>query len=103
LDFAEDYLAKGKKWRDLAVDRRSQFQDSRPLLLLYPIESQSRPRPVGKDKKSDRKPLDAVSDVLGIAIFFPRLDGDEPIGYVSANIDTTGFEEAEYEEEVIDA
>ena len=102
IDFSNDYRAAGKKWRDIAIDRMQQFPDGRPLLLLYPIERMSPPQEPPAGKKSIRKALDAVTDVLGMAIFFPKLDADEPVGYVSAPIDSSQYEDAEYKEEVLD-
>jgi hypothetical protein len=54
------------KWNTLKEKRRAHL-GNRPLLLLYPIERTSRPKP---DTKS-REPLDACGDQIGIGIVFP--------------------------------
>lgn len=71
------------KWRELKEHRRLQQGHShRPLLLLYPI---NRTSPAGRS--NDRKDLEAVHDVLGMALVFP----EDPYGfsghYVTVDLD----------------
>jgi hypothetical protein len=84
-------------WDDIKALRDGKFPDGRPLLLLYPISRDSRPF----RQNSDRLNLNAVRDVLGIAIVFPQPKRDVPLGYLRAPIDLSRFEQAEYEEEVL--
>lgn len=56
-----------------------------PLLLLYPIERRSDPRQIG-GKDPTRVPLDAVHDVLGLALCFPG-DHARAQVYVAARLD----------------
>src|SRR5699024_4884306 len=58
---------KGKTWTDL-----KKYRPDFPLLLLYPINAESSPDPKNKGAASKtREPLDAVDDLLGIALVFP--------------------------------
>ncbi|CBV44284.1 Z1 domain-containing protein [Halomonas elongata] len=58
---------KGKTWTEL-----KKYRPNLPLLLLYPINAESSPDPKRKGAASKtREPLDAVNDLLGIAIVFP--------------------------------
>lgn len=71
-------------WERLKEIRENLKADA--VLLLYPIEAQSKPRGSSKPGvKSPREPLDAKLDVLGYGIVFP---GDKHLSgtYVSANI-----------------
>lgn len=53
-------------WSMLKDLRRARIGD-RPLLLLYPVDRHSPPRP----GTTSREPLDAVGDQIGIGIVFP--------------------------------
>jgi hypothetical protein len=71
-------------WDELKALREQHSAD--PLLLLYPIEAESRPRNSGRKRaEQPREMLAAAADVLGIGIVFP---GSRQISgtYVSANI-----------------
>lgn len=57
---------RGAKWSALK-DLRKQHLGDKPLLLLYPIDRVSEPKP-GNDK---RVALDAIGDQIGIGIVFP--------------------------------
>lgn len=88
---------KGMSWTDLKGYRPA----DRPLLLLYPINAQSTPDPKNKGAASKtREPLDAVDDLLGIAIVFP---GEELAAgeYYSVELDVPASEDLD-EEDVID-
>jgi hypothetical protein len=51
--------------------RRLQFPDT-GLLVLYPIDSVSPPKPPAKGKRQLRTSLDATRDVIGLGILFPQ-------------------------------
>ena len=58
-----------------------------PLLGLYPINRTSEPDSNRRSRKKGerlRKPLDAVDDVIGVCLFFPKAAGKEQDSYVSA-------------------
>ena len=65
-----------------------------PLLLLYPIDRRSTPKQ--SNQNSDRQPLDAVHDVLGIGIVFPG-DPERSHTYISVNLDPVEAEGDEYQ------
>ena len=64
VDATQESAAAGKtpSW-----DACKALRPDVPLLLVYPIDSHSPPR----DPGSERKPLDAVADLIGIGIVFP--------------------------------
>lgn len=85
---------KGKKWEDLKELR----PEGRPLLLLYPINSESSPNPRRKGESSKtREPLDAVDDLMGVAIVFP---GEASSGgsYYSVELDVPASEDLDDED-----
>lgn len=51
--------------------RRAEVYPDTGLLLIYPIDRVSPPRPSSKEKKS-RVPMDAALTVIGLAMVFPR-------------------------------
>jgi hypothetical protein len=79
--------------RDELLDLRDSVVQDRALLLLYPISRASRP-----DRDSaGRKPLDAVEDVLGIALVFPDAEDRTPQRYMTADLSGLPREYAEEE------
>ncbi|RYD86024.1 MAG: beta-1,4-mannanase [Verrucomicrobiaceae bacterium] len=73
----------------------------RPLLLLYPIDKKSNPRPPRPRKPQVRTSLDATRNVLGLGIYFPMRD--HPKGYLEAALrpaQVEEFEDAELNEEI---
>ena len=86
---------KGKTWTELKKCR-----PNLPLLLLYPINAKSSPDPKNKGAASrTREPLDAVDDLLGIAIVFPG----EELGagdYYAVELDSPTPEELDDVDEV---
>ena len=96
-DMPDVRLASDSSWEDIKEKRAAKFQPGRALLLLYPIFRNSQPQ-LGS---SERAPLGAVRDVLGLGIVFPRPKQPVPMGYVRAPIDLSLFEQAEYEEETL--
>lgn len=53
-----------------------------PLLLLYPIDATSTPVRAA----SDREPLDAVQNVMGLGLCFPRASDDQEGAFVSVRL-----------------
>ena len=99
VDLPDRTALKNLSWDEIKAQRHATFHEGRPLLLLYPINRLSPPQ----REKSNRESLSAVSDVLGVAIIFPRASVTTAVSYVRAPIDVSRFEQAEYEEEQIDA
>jgi hypothetical protein len=96
IDLPDVPTRKDAGWGEIKTIRRTEFPEGRPLLLLYPINRNSKPR-----NEEDRAPLEAVRDVLGMAIVFPDSEKDVPLGYKRAPIDVSRYEQAEYQEEVL--
>jgi len=97
VDMPEVELPSGAGWPQIKEARSEKFKPGRALLLLYPIDRDSRPQRPG----TARAPLAAVHDVLGVGIVFPHPKKPVPLGYVRAAIDLSRFEQAEYEEETL--
>ena len=99
VDLSNRSTLMGLDWADIKRARSSEYPDGRPLLLLYPIDRESPPQ----RNKSNRERLNAVSNVLGIGIVFPEAAIPAAVSYVRAPIDASRYEEAEYQEEELDA
>jgi hypothetical protein len=85
-----------RKRRDI-LDERDERVPDRGMLLLYPIDMHSAPKP-GRDRK--RKKLGAVAHVIGIALVFPNPDDNTPQSYVTVAIpDNVDVDELELEED----
>ena len=83
-------------WRKLK-EYRAGLQGGRgfPLLLLYPINPDSRP-----SRGSNRQPLNAVDHVLGMGLVFPESPGGFSGHYITVDPDKlTGGQEAESDDE----
>lgn len=78
------------RFGDVTVGRRG-------LLLVFPIGRNSYPGP-RSDKR--RRPLDAVEDVIGIGVVFPRSSQEvqSAVDYVTAALPTVSIESVETEE-----
>jgi hypothetical protein len=59
--------ADGATWLELKAARSDVVGDRTPLLLLYVIDADSKPRRV----KSERAPLEAAGDLIGVGIVMP--------------------------------
>lgn len=69
VDFMESAVARELKETELAKARDADPRvRSKGLILLYPMDPHSEPEPANK---SSRKSLDAVDDVIGMALVFP--------------------------------
>jgi hypothetical protein len=56
-------------------------QEGRPLIVLYPISKDSTP------KTTDREPLEAVADQIGVAFSFPKAaPGSHPVNAVQVDL-----------------
>jgi hypothetical protein len=75
--------AGAKKWDALKAERPAV-----PLLLLYPIDRQSEPRPprLGDEGRPSRVALNAAGDLVGIGIVFPG-SLDHSGSYFSVELD----------------
>jgi hypothetical protein len=68
------------------------------LVVLYPIDKTSKPKPVAPGKRQ-RRPLDADADVIGVGLVFPQPGVDSPIEwkYISADLSKIDIEEEDFE------
>ena len=82
-------------WAEVKEIRQKAFKAPRPLLLLYPINRNSRAAP----SSTDRIDMNAAHDLIGIAVVFPTPKNPVPLGYKRAAIDSYVDEEPEYDEE----
>jgi hypothetical protein len=66
------------------------------LICIYPIDAASKPQ--GANKNEIRVALDAVEDLIGIALFFPRATGEHSlVDYYSADLSGLILEDIEDE------
>ena len=96
IDFSEQKFNPKAKWGDI---RKIRTIEKPPLLLVYPIDRISKP---ARNSSANRVALDAIEDVIGIGLIFPESSVDTPVGYVSAPIDRSRYEEIEFQNEVLD-
>lgn len=73
---------RAMKRSDLLKLRDTEMPDN-ALLLLYPISKNS--SPLGRDP--NRRPLDASTHVLGIALVFPSPEEDTPQSYMAVSLE----------------
>lgn len=72
------------KWKELRTLRYQRAPyDERGLLVLYPISRDSTPR----TDDSQRVPLNAVQDVIGVGLVFPEAEDPQAESYVRAQLD----------------
>lgn len=91
IDVDEEIDTSGNRsWKEL-----KEFRPEVPLLLLYPIDAESR----AKEGSSSRADLDALDDLLGIGVVFP---GSVQRGgnYLSVNLDVPTPEDLDEVEDV---
>lgn len=65
------------------------------LLVLYPIARDSKPAP----STTARAPLEAVDDVIGLAIVCPSPERDTPQGYMTVDMSKVHREELDFNED----
>lgn len=94
VDADDTAASREESWNAL-----KQRRPAVPLLLLYPIEAESRPAPknTSRDGAPTRVPLNAVNDLMGIGIVFPGLL-DRSGRYFSVELDIPTPEQLEDEE-----
>jgi hypothetical protein len=73
--------ATNKKHEKL-IQERTELHRETGCLLIYPVSRNS--APTNDAKPGQRQRLDAVEDVIGLALVFPESVNDEPTGYVAA-------------------
>ena len=105
LDVPRDELPDASGWRGWEWARLKKWREDRlgqrPLLLLYPIDMRSEPLPK-KDGTSQREPLDAAHDVLGLGLVFPQLGVDadrRPTRYIQVDLGRSSFDDEDAEDE----
>ncbi|MBW3196769.1 Z1 domain-containing protein [Marinobacter nauticus] len=81
---------KSMKWAELKIEREKQV-GSKPLLLLYVIDKDSKPQSDGSKTRSN---LEAVSDILGYGVVFPG-SKDASGNYFSVELDYVSGDEIE--------
>lgn len=91
IDAEKTDTSKGASWADLKLRRPAV-----PLLLLYPIEAESKPAPRNPSRTGQpmRVALDAAGDLMGIGIVFPG-SLDRSGGYFSVELDIPTPEQLE--------
>jgi hypothetical protein len=99
VDLPAVQIAAGIGWSEVKALRDAQTGARTPLLLLYPICRKSKAQ---ARSQKDREDMDAVHDILGMAIVFPTPAGKPVVlGYKRARIDPYLDEEPEYTEETL--
>jgi len=88
----EDRISADDSWPALRR-RRDELTDGTPLILLYPVEAQSKP-----SRSRNREALEADMDVLGVGVVFPKSD-DPGQSYVQVELPEVEYEELEMPEE----
>lgn len=102
FDCGEDGAAvTATDWSELKAARaRIVGPAPTPLLLLYPIDRNSTPRPPRPGRPSERAPLEAVGDLIGFGIVFPGA-AEGAGGYYSVRLEPPSADELEVMEDEI--
>lgn len=89
------------------TDLRSDLIGNTGLLCIYPIARDSEPRVSGTPRPGGslvvRVPLDAVDDVIGVGLFFPRDVAGQALSYKSADLSNLALETDEPDLDQLDA
>ena len=93
-DLAPDVSHEAMDEESLFALRQKEFP-THGLLVLYPIARDSKPLPTAKQ----RQPLDAVDDVIGLAMVCPSPDRDTPQGYMTVDMSNVPREELDFDED----
>lgn len=80
-------------WSDLKA-ARARIVGAIPLLLLYPIDRHSIPRPPRPGRPSERVPLEALGDLIGFGIVFPGA-AEGAGGFYSVRLEPPSADELE--------
>jgi hypothetical protein len=79
--------------------QRQRDDDGRGLLVLYPIDKDSKP----KESSTDRIALDAAGDLLGVALCFPTAgSGTEPVSTIQVDLSDVTALDVEDAEDYVD-
>jgi hypothetical protein len=82
--------------KKIMSERRQQLPDT-GLLVLYPIDKKSEPRP----GKRARRSLDAEEHVIGVGLVFPEPEGRDSEAYISADLSGVNVADIEEEEDLV--
>lgn len=93
IDADTQSIEKGEDWEAL-----KQRRPNLPLLLIYPIQAMSEPRP-RKDGAKSRVALNACDDLIGFGIVFPGMK-DRAGAYYAVELDVPTPEQLEENEEL---
>lgn len=95
VDADDTSVKAGESWADLKIRRPAV-----PLLLLYPIEAESKPsdKATSRNGEPTRVALNAAGDLMGVGIVFPG-SLDRSGGYYSVELDVPTPEQLEDEED----
>lgn len=96
LDDLPEELASLREAERMRLRDRVPFEERRGLLLLYPVSKNSKPGT--DDERSKRAPLEAVEDLLGVALVFPGVPSEmeTPIAYKTVDLSDVDREEVEF-------
>ena len=89
-DLPDDKAHASMDEEQLFALRKEKYPDH-GLLVLYPISRNSKPKPNTKV----RKPLEAVDDMIGLAMVFPVADVDTPQAYMTVDMSKVPREEVD--------
>lgn len=92
-------LQKDASWN--AIKEQRNQEGVPPLLILYPVDGDSQPQ----ENSTHRSPLDAVHDVLGLGLWFPKAESGSDGDFVHVELpepDLDPEDEDEYYEDVIE-
>lgn len=96
LDISPAEARRASEEKLMNLRQADPVQRRRGLLLLYPIDRTSSP---ADDEGHAREPLDAVGDVVGLALVFPGDKGTSVTNsYISADVLASPAEEADQQE-----
>jgi hypothetical protein len=107
-------MSKEDRVADLDLDRvevrkmdEGRLQAMRPqhigLLLLYPIDKDSLPRPRQDGHRSRRVPLNAMEHIIGVGLVFPQAENLTAQQYMTVDLSGVQREEIEYVDEEVEA
>lgn len=98
-DVPREQMPEGSEWRKWDWSRlknaREQTVGPKPMLLIYPIDRASKPKPPKQaGKESSRVPLDSTHHVLGVGLVFPQLGIEanrKPTKYIQVDLRSGDF------------
>lgn len=91
-------VSRGLTEKEIKRERRAQLPDT-GLLVLYPIDKDSRP---SRHREESREPLGATEHVIGVGLVFPEPNQDSEVGwdgsYISADLSGIRLEDNDDED-----